>query len=258
MIQNNVALRLEKNELALSIIVRLVRGIEIASLAHSAGLDSIYVDLEHSPFSLDTTSQICIACLAQGITPFVRLPSADPNLVPRILDGGALGVIIPHVEDAATAASIVRAAKYPPVGNRSYTSALPHFQFKPVAARPAMQELNDVTTVIAMIESPEGVAAATEIAAVEGIDLLHVGTNDLSTMLGVGGELDHPKVQAAYRDIWAACAQNGKHLGVGGLAGRPDVIADLIKMGARYLTVGSDLGFLLNGMSQKVQAFRPL
>lgn len=258
MIVNNVTLRLQKNELALSMIVRLVRGVEIASLAKSAGLDSVYVDLEHCPFSLDTTSQICIACLAQGITPFVRLPSADPSLVPRILDGGALGIIIPHVEDAATAAAVVRAAKYPSAGARSYTSALPHFRFKQTEACAAMQDMNAATMVIAMIESPEGVAAASEIAAVDGVDLLHVGTNDLSTTLGVGGELDHPKVLAAYREIWAACAKKGKHLGVGGLAGRPDVMADLIAMGARYLTVGSDLGFLLNGMSQKVQTFRPL
>ena len=258
MIVNNVALRLQKNELALSMIVRLVRGVEIASLAHSAGLDSIYVDLEHCPFSLDTTSQICMACLAQGITPFVRLPSADPALVPRILDGGALGIIVPHVEDAATASAIARSAKYPPVGARSYTSALPHFRFKSMEARDAMQDLNVATTVIAMIESPEGVAAAREIAAVDGVDLLHVGTNDLSTTLGVGGELDHPKVLAAYREIWAACEKSGKHLGVGGLAGHPDIMVDLIAMGARYLTVGSDLGFLLNGMSQKVQTLRSL
>ena len=71
-----------------------------------------------------------MACLAHGITPFVRLPSANPDLVPRILDGGALGIIIPHVESVEIAEAMVRASKYPPIGTRSYSSALPHFRFQ--------------------------------------------------------------------------------------------------------------------------------
>src|SRR5436305_8727233 len=97
-LRNNVKEKLARGEVVSSMTVRLVRGIEIARIAKTAGFDSIYVDLEHSSFSLETTGQICIAALEVGITPLVRVPGVAE--VPRVLDGGALGVIAPHVQSA--------------------------------------------------------------------------------------------------------------------------------------------------------------
>src|SRR5499427_10789824 len=98
--------------------VRLVRSIEIAQIARTAGFDTLYVDVEHSSLSLETTGQICIAALAAEIAPFVRVPANTPEYISRVLDGGALGVIAPHVRSAAEARSVVAAAKYPPLGSR--------------------------------------------------------------------------------------------------------------------------------------------
>ncbi len=255
-LSNAVNARLSRNELALSMIVRLVRGVEIAALAQTAGLDSIYVDLEHCTFSVDTTSQICQACLAVGVAPFVRIPGLDPNLIARILDGGALGIIVPHIESREEAMAVVQAAKYPDIGNRSFSSALPHLRFRAVSAPDAMRAINAQTTVVAMIESAKGVEHADDIASVPGIDIVHVGTNDLANGLGVAGQLDHPSVRQAYQQIWRACQKHGKHLGVGGLASKPEFTDELIQMGARYLTTGSDLGFMLGGMAEKAGRLR--
>ncbi|PWC87493.1 aldolase [Azospirillum sp. TSH100] len=256
LLANAVRARLDRDELALSMTVRLVRGVEIASVAKTAGVDSIYVDLEHCTFSLDTTSQICMACLAVGIAPFVRVPSMDPSLIARILDGGALGIIVPHVESRAEAAAVVQAAKYPGQGKRSFSSALPHLRFNSVSAPVAMQAINAATTVVAMIESAKGVERADEIAGVDGIDILHVGANDLSNDLGVPGQTDHPLVREAYRRIWEACRGYRKHLGIGGLAAKPDFADELVRMGARYMTTGSDLGFLLGAATDRVAQLR--
>src|SRR3974390_2332957 len=98
-LRNHVKDKLARNEVVASMTVRLHRGIEIARLAKTAGFDSLYVDMEHSSFSLETTSQICMAALAAGVTPLVRVPGVAA--VPRILDGGALGIIAPHVRTAA-------------------------------------------------------------------------------------------------------------------------------------------------------------
>src|SRR5438132_5595842 len=95
-LRNVVRQKLSRDELVLSMTVRLVRTVEIAAIARTAGFDSIYVDAEHSSFSLDTTSQICMASLGAGVTPFVRVPSLAPDYISRVLDGGALGVIAPH------------------------------------------------------------------------------------------------------------------------------------------------------------------
>src|SRR5471032_905359 len=94
---NNVKEKLARDEVVASMTVRLVRHIEIARIAKTAGFDTLYVDVEHSSFSLDTTGQICMAALAVGIAPFVRVPSTRPEHVSRALDAGALGVIAPHI-----------------------------------------------------------------------------------------------------------------------------------------------------------------
>src|SRR5579884_2859554 len=112
-LHNHVKEKLGRGEVVASMTVRLIRGIEIARLAKTAGFDSLYVDLEHASFSLETTGRICIAALEAGITPFVRVPGRAE--VARVLDAGALGVIAPHVHSAADARAYVRAAKFPPL-----------------------------------------------------------------------------------------------------------------------------------------------
>src|SRR3974377_1159947 len=99
LLRNHVKERLGRGEVVASMTVRLIRRVEIARIAKTAGFDSLYVDLEHSSFSLDTTSQICVAALEAGITPLVRVPGVAE--VSRVLDAGALGVIAPHVQSAS-------------------------------------------------------------------------------------------------------------------------------------------------------------
>ena len=114
LVHNGVKEKLARNELVLSMTVRLVRSIEIVSIAQSAGFDSFYVDLEHSSFSLETTAQLCVAGLSLGVTPFVRVPSLAPDCIARVLDGGALGVIAPHVQGADEAARLLAGSGWLP------------------------------------------------------------------------------------------------------------------------------------------------
>jgi len=97
-LRNHVKDKLARGEVVSSMTVRLVRGIEIARIAKTAGFDSLYVDMEHSSFSFDTTGQICMAAMDAGVTPLVRVPGIAA--VQRVLDGGALGIIAPHVRSA--------------------------------------------------------------------------------------------------------------------------------------------------------------
>ena len=252
-IRNPVKDKLAKGETVFSMSVRLVRTIEIASIARTAGFDSIYIDLEHNSFSLDATGQICMACLPFGIAPFVRVPSCEPHVIARVLDAGALGIIAPHLHTAEDAQAVVRAVKYPPTGERSLAGALPHLQFRTLPAAAVCRQLNEATMVIAMIESGEGLEAVEEIAAVEGVDILFIGTNDLCNALGIPGELDHEIVRAAYQRTWDACRAHGKALGVGGLSSRPDVVKRYLQLGARYVSTGTDLSFLMGAAALKRQ-----
>jgi 2-keto-3-deoxy-L-rhamnonate aldolase RhmA len=255
-VRNNVKERLARGEVAASMTVRLTRSVEIARLAATAGFDSLYVDLEHSSLSLETTSQICVAALDAGIAPFVRVPQI--GMIQRVLDGGALGIIAPDVRTEARAREIVRAAKYPPLGERGFATALPHFQYRSPPVKQAYAALNHATMVIVQFESGAAIERAEEILAVEGVDMALFGTNDLTADLGIPGEYEHPRVREAYVRAIAAARKHGKHVGVGGLAARPNLAAEFVRMGARYVSTGTDLGFLLGAATENARQVRAL
>ena len=116
----------------------------------------------------------------------------------------------------------------------------------------------DITMVIVMLEDAEGLDAVDDIAAVEGVDLLHVGTNDLTTSWGAPGQYDDPRVIKAYERVIAACRRNGKFAGTGGMGSRQDKVAEVVKMGVRYVSTGHDLGLLMRGCVQEVKQVRAL
>lgn len=245
LIQNNVRRRIVAGEVAVSMVVRLVHSIEIANIAKACGFDSLYIDLEHCSFSLQTTSQICIAALEAGVTPFARVPSLESEYVSRVLDGGALGVIAPHISCAADAERVVRNAKFPPAGDRSVSVGLPHLRFRSWNLAEARRTLNEETTVVAMIETQDAVERVDEIAGVEGVDILMIGTNDLCADMGIDGQFEHENVKCAYAKTIEACRKHGKTTGIGGLASKPKLIADLVAQGTRYVSSGADLSFIL-------------
>ena len=119
-----------------------------------------------------------------------------------------------------------------------------------------MHKINISSIFTSIIDFVIAVEISEDIASVDGIDMLLVGTNDLCNSLGVPGALDHPRVREAYDHVAAACRAKGKHLGVGGLNSRPDIAKELIRMGARYVSAGSDTGFLMSAATATAQSFR--
>jgi 4-hydroxy-2-oxoheptanedioate aldolase len=255
-LRNHLKDKLTRGEVVSSMTVRLVRGIEIARIAKTAAFDSLYVDMEHGSFSLDTTGQICMAALDAGITPLVRVPGAAE--VSRVLDGGALGIIAPHVRSAAEAKEYVRAAKFPPLGDRSAAGPLPHLHYRSFPAAETDAALNDATLLMVQFESEEALANADEIAAVGGVDMVMIGSNDLLADWGLAGQYGHTRLREAYAKTIAACRKHGKHVGVGGLSSRPDLAAAFVRMGARYVSTGTDLGFLLAACTAKANEVREI
>lgn len=257
-LRNSVKDKLARGEVASSLTVRLVRGIEIVRIAKTAGFDSLYVDLEHSSLSVDATGQICLAALEAGIAPFVRVPAKTPEYISRSLDGGALGIIAPDVRSAEEARAVVAAAKYAPIGRRGAAGGLPHLQYRSFPAAEANAAINDATMVIVQFESAAAVEQAEAIVAVEGVDMVLIGTNDLLADIGLPGQFDHPAVRAAYERTIAACRKHGKHAGVGGLSSKPKLVAEFVAMGARYVSTGTDTAFLLEEATRRAKQVKDI
>ena len=252
---NALKKKMGEGKLTVGMIARLVRGVEIAAIAHTAGFDCLFIDLEHNSFSLETVSQICMSSTMLGVTPLVRVPGLNGAEISRALECGAMGVIVPQVETRADAEAVVAAAKYPPLGNRSIVPSLPHLYFRPAPAKEVMPAMNEATLVVPMVESIAALEAVEDIAAVKGVDMLLVGANDLCNALGVPGELDHPELRAAFERVAAACKANSIYLGVGGMGSRPELAKEMISLGARYATAGADITFLVGAATANAKKF---
>ena len=252
-VRNIVKEKLARDEVVASMTIRLTRGIEIVRMAKTAGFDMIYVDLEHSTMTLDATGQICLAALSAGIAPMVRVPANTPEYIQRVLDGGALGIIAPGISSAEEARAVVRATKYAPQGERGAGGALPHLEYRSFPPAEANAALNDATMVIVQFESAEALDLADEIVAVEGVDMVLLGVNDLLSSMGLAGQYEHPRVRDAYARTIAACRKHGKHVGVGGLSTRPKLVAEFIAMGARMVSTGTDIQFLQAAMNDRAR-----
>jgi 4-hydroxy-2-oxoheptanedioate aldolase len=109
-----------------------------------------------------------------------------------------------------------------------------------------------------MIETVEALDSVDAIAAVEGVDMLFIGTNDLCGDMGIPGQYGDPRVADAYARTIAACRSRGKHVGIGGIGSRPDLIAAFVRQGARYISTGSDLTFLIDACVKQAQAVHTL
>ena len=257
-LRNHMKEKLARDEVVASMTVRLCRSIEIAQIAKTAGFDTLYVDMEHNTLSIDTTCQICMSAQQIGITPLVRVPANSPEYICRVLDGGAMGVITPHVRAAAEAREMVKLVKFTPLGERSAGGALSQYQYRSFPLSETNAAMNDATVLVVMMETVAALEHVEEIAAVEGVDMLLIGSNDLCNEMGISGQYDHARLHDAFQRTIAAARKHGKHVGVGGLASRNDLMTQFVQMGARYVSTGTDLAFLIAACAQKAKFVREI
>jgi 2-keto-3-deoxy-L-rhamnonate aldolase RhmA len=256
--ENSAKKKLEAGELVLCMAVNQMRSAEVPMIAARCGFDAIFLDLEHSATSLETAASICVGALTAGITPIARVPSHNPFHAARILDAGAQGVMIPHVQDAEEARSIADSLRFPPMGMRSAYSTGPSLGYRAIGQAEINTFLNEHELLIAMIETPEAVEHADAIAAVPGIDMIHIGALDVSNVMGIPAEYGDPRMRAVFEAVARACKAHGKAMGVGGARGDRDLQRYLIDLGVRYLTSGSDVGYLMNAARADVEAIRKI
>jgi 2-keto-3-deoxy-L-rhamnonate aldolase RhmA len=201
---------------------------------------------------IDTAALICGAALDLGLAPFARVPERDHGVIGRLLDGGVLGIIAPRVETVEEARDIVAACRFPPFGHRSAIATLAHVDFKKMPGGQFNQEMNHATVVQILLESPRGIDNAEAIAALPGVDMIGIGTNDLTAEMGIPGQFRHPDVRKAHEAAIAACRRARKPLAIGGI---PDAAyaAELIRLGAApFLFTGIDTDLLLGAAHDRI------
>ena len=252
-VRNAAKERLDAGQLALGMGVRMSRTVDIAKAMRTCGYDWLFIDMEHSSMDLDAAAQISVAAQSAGITPVVRVPGFEHHHASRILDG----IVAPHVDTPDTAARIVRQCRFPPLGRRSVVGGLVQLDFAAVPVGEATQAINASTLVVVMIETPEAVENVDAIAAVEGVDGLLVGTNDLCMEMGIPGRVGDPPVMEAQAKVIEACRRHGRFPGLGGVY-EPALMERYVEMGMRFILCGNDLSMLMGAAGARAKQLRAL
>ena len=208
-----------------------------------AGFDWLLLDGEHSPNDVISFIPQLMALKDSPSAPVVRPSWNNPIELKRLLDAGFYNFLIPFIENAEEATRAVAATRYPPKGFRGVSVSQRSNRFGTVPGY--FEGINEQICVMLQIESRKGVAAAAEIAAVEGVDGIFLGPSDLAAGYGHLGNANHPEVQEAMAQVFAVAKAAGKPVGI--LAPVEADARRYLAMGATFVAVGSDLGVFRSG-----------
>jgi 4-hydroxy-2-oxoheptanedioate aldolase len=228
----------------------------LLEVAARDGFSAVSIDMQHGLWDFAGAVAGIGAINAAGAAPIVRVPHGGFAIASRVLDVGAEGVIAPLINNATDARKFVAAAKYPPLGERSWGPNRAMMLGGFADAKTYLREANQSTVTIAMIETREALANVDSIAAVEGIDVLFVGPSDLSITMSEGAVLDpHSKeVEAGLDKLLAAAKKAGKVAGL--YCANATRAAAVAKRGFGFLPVGSDLGFYREGLAAHIKLLK--
>jgi 2-keto-3-deoxy-L-rhamnonate aldolase RhmA len=251
---NAVKRRLADGGVALGTMVFEFGTTGIARIAAAAGAEFVVFDMEHNGWSIETVRTLFATARAAEVVPMVRVPAAEYHLLARPLDVGAMGLMVPMVESAAQARRFVEYSKYPPVGRRGAGFGMAHDDYRTGNIVEKMAHANRELLLIAQIETAAGVEHVEEIAGTDGIDVLWIGHNDLSTSLGIPGEMRHPRYLEAVERVRSACQDHRKALGF--MASSIEEGSRLIQWGARCIAYGGDIHLYRTALSEGIAALR--
>jgi 4-hydroxy-2-oxoheptanedioate aldolase len=224
-----------------------------AEVLGHVGFDFLLVDQEHGEGELTDAVNVVRAAESSGTPCLVRVPWNDAVWFKRILDAGIDSIMVPSVGTADEAAAVVSACRYPPEGSRGY--AAPIVRASNYGMVPDyIKKANDNLLIVVQIESADAVDHATEICAVDGVDLVFIGPNDLAGSIGRLEQLDHPDVRALISRAEAAILASGKPMGTVPHAGA--TWQQLFQRGYRLVAGPHDLFMLREGGRAAVLEYR--
>ena len=226
----------------------------IGRIAAEAGSQFAVFDMEHSAWSMETIRMLMATSRAADLVPMVRVPALQYHFIARVLDAGAMGVVVPMVADASQARTIVESSKYPPSGRRGLAFGIAHDDYRIGDLAEGMRRANDEVMILAQIETPGAVEQADAIAAVEGIDALWIGQYDLTASMGIPGRFDETPFRQATDRVVEACRRHGKIAVLG--SGNPETLRRGPEAGYRMLVYLADIWIYQQALRQGLETAR--
>jgi len=225
---------------------------DVAAHAASYGFDFLWVEMEHSPIGLETLRNMVLATRGLPAMTFARVPVNEIWMAKRVLDAGVSGVMFPFSSTPELAAQAAAACKYPPAGRRGSGPVLARTTW-PGGEAGYHDSADCNVMVIIIIEEERAVERIDEIAATPGVDVLFIGTNDLAFSLGLRGNQQHPKLEAAIARIVEAGKRHGKFLGRP--AATPEQVKQYMEQGFLLFQGPTDMGLMAAGSKRYLEPF---
>lgn len=247
--------RLRDDELVLAAMVTEFATPAIVTMMSTAGVDSIFLDAEHSTFdwpSIAATIALGDRC---GVHVAVRVPEIRREPIQKVLDAGAHALVVPMVDTVDQARHVVQLAKYPPEGERGVALRRAHSRFvTPDDPAEYMRRANDRIAIMVQIETEEAVRAAEQIAGLDGIDALFVGPSDLSASAGAPGQVWTEESRTNYAHVLAAARKHDKSAAIH--VTDLTQAAELVAEGFRYVSMATDVSALVDTVAAGVTRIR--
>ncbi|MEW5974396.1 MAG: aldolase/citrate lyase family protein [Acidobacteriota bacterium] len=245
---NRVKKALREGRSVVGTMVVEFRQPSIMQLLANAGFDFVIIDNEHGPFNIETIADLSRSAVQHGLTPIVRVPDWSYPHIAQPLDSGAQGVMIPRIAEAQQVRDVLEMMKYPPQGRRGCALARGHTSFQVGPVSEAMAAVNQETLLIIQLETRQAVDNLDEIAAVEGLDVLLVGPNDLSISLGVPGQMEDAGFTRIVQRVVDTCRDRkvfpAIHVNDVNMAVR------WVGRGMQMISFSSELGFVMKAGSE--------
>lgn len=243
--ENPVKARLRQGHPVAGVVIS-VNSVEVAAQVATMGFDFLWLEMEHTPLTLETVRNIVLATRGLPAVPLARPPVNELWMAKRVLDAGVLGVLFPFTRTPDLARQAVAACRYPPGGLRGSGADLAQFSWP--APQGYYDFADDNVLVVAVVEDTSAVAHIDEIAATPGIEVLFIGTSDLSFSLGLRGRQDEPQLEEAIARIAAAGRKHGKFLGRP--ATTPEEIQRFQDQGFQFLMTATDIQLMARGAAE--------
>jgi 2-keto-3-deoxy-L-rhamnonate aldolase RhmA len=248
---NRVKQALRAGECVVGTMISEARNPEVVYVLAAAGMDFVMVDTEHGSSNPETVQDLVRSARSAGLVPLARVTENQYPYIARILDTGAMGIMVPRVHTPEQARLVVASAKYPPQGTRGFGARGVVTDYKTASVSEIVKWANDHTLVIVQIESGEAVNGIEDIARVEGIDVALIGPNDLSISLGIPGDFGHPRFAAAVERTFDMCLKHRVSPAIH--TGDLEILKRYKDMGMRFLMYSSESRMLLNAATQVVR-----
>ena len=237
--ENRILTRLEEGRAAVGASLN-INSPHLVEMIGSMGFDWVFIDCEHGSMSDSEAENMMRAAETYGIAPVVRVPANEPHLILRMLDAGAMGIVVPHVDNLEIAQQAAAAAKYPPLGERGSNYGTGRNNQYGAGTSSALEyyaQSNGRTILFALIESQDGVDNIDEILSVDGIDATWLGPADMALSMGMPDQrvVDEALDMVVRKTIEARKIAAATHPGPDGV----DQLRHFHELGARVLSVNS-------------------